>query len=181
MALTRRTAQPWPSTAGWLVPGDNVTALGYAVVQRAFADVGIVEVPPASNRGVRIERYLRRAGVPESLITSGRGWWCAAFVGAVFADCGVPVPADYGSCDAWLPYVGTTASVGSAVLYGVRGNAHHIGIVVRLDPMVLTIEGNRAFAGSTNNGVACDLGPMLRSDVLGYVSPESLVARAKAA
>ena len=52
-------------------------------------------------------------------------------------------------------------------------DAHHIGVVVRLDPMVLTIEGNRGFAGSTNNGVAVDIGPMLRRDVLGYFHPRS--------
>ena len=41
--------------------------------------------------------------------------------------------------------------------------------------MVLTVEGNRGFAGTTNNGVACDIGPMQRKDVLGYISPERLV------
>src|SRR5690349_9723246 len=103
--LIKPAAQEWPNDAGWLVPGENCTKLGYAVVLRAFKDVGIREVPPGSNRGVRIERYLRRANVPESLITSGKGWWCASQTGAVLLDCGVPVPADYGSCDAWLPYI----------------------------------------------------------------------------
>ena len=43
--------------------------------------------------------------------------------------------------------------------------------------MTLTIEGNRSFAGTTsNNGVAVDIGPMLRKDILGYVSPERLKA-----
>jgi len=50
----------------------------------------------------------------------------------------------------------------------VKGDAHHIGLRVRLDPMILTIEGNRGFAGTTNNGVAVDLGPLNRKDVLGY-------------
>lgn len=181
MALYRAPAQTWPNLAGWLVPGENCSTLGYAIVQRAFDDIGILEVPLASNRGVRIERYLRRAGVPEDVIAAGKGWWCAAFVGAVFVDCGVPVPSGYASCDAWLPYVEPEPAVGHAVLYGVRGDAHHIGIVVRLEPMVLTIEGNRAFAGTTNNGVACDLGPMLRSDILGYVNPQKLLDRYKGA
>jgi hypothetical protein len=177
MPLIKPAAQDWPALAGWLVPNENCTTVGYAIIQRAFEDVGILEVPIASNRGVRIERYLRRAGVPEDIIAAGKGWWCAAFVGAVYADCGVPVPRDYASCDAWLPYVEDKPAVGHAVLYGVRGDAHHIGIVARLDPMVLTIEGNRAFAGTTNNGVACDLGPMMRKDVLGYVNPQALIAR----
>lgn len=175
--LIKPKGDAWPNIAGWLVPNENCTTVGYAIVQRAFDDVGIMEVPLASNRGVRIEKYLRRAGVPDDMIRAGKGWWCAAFVGAVFVDCGVPVPRDYASCDSWLPYVEKTPAIGSAVLYGVRGDAHHIGIVVRLSPMVLTIEGNRAFAGSTNNGVACDLGPMLRTDILGYVNPQTLIQR----
>jgi hypothetical protein len=178
MPLTKRKAQTWPADLGWLVPppssGANCTALQYAVCQRANKDVGILEVPIGSNRGVRIDRYLRRAHVPESLITTGRGWWCASQTGAVLIDCGVPVPTDYGSCDAWLPYLDKKPTIGSVVLYGVRGNAHHIGIVVRLTPMVLTIEGNRGYAGTTNNGVACDIGPMNRTDILGYISPEKL-------
>lgn len=187
MPLTKRKAETWPADLGWLVPqpsaGANCTALQYAVCQRAMKDVGILEVPLGSNRGVRIDRYLRRASVPESLITTGKGWWCASQTGAVLIDCGVPVPADYGSCDAWIPYLDTKATIGSVVLYGLkkdgRTDAHHIGIVVRLAPMVLTIEGNRGYAGTTNNGVACDIGPMQRTDVLGYISPEKL-ARAYA-
>lgn len=175
MPLIKPPAQEWPRDAGWLVPRENCTALQYATIARAFKDVGIRENPPGSNRGTRIDRYLREAGVPEDMIKAGRGWWCAAFVGAVFRDCGIPVPAGYASCDAWLPYVTKTPAVGAAVLYGVRGDAHHIGIVVRLDPMD-TIEGNRSFAGTTSNdGVACDYGPMMRRDVLGYVWPERLV------
>jgi hypothetical protein len=177
MRLIKPAAQDWPNVSGWLVPGENCTAIGYALVNRAIADVGILEVPLASNRGVRIETYLRRAKVPDSVIAAGKGWWCAAFVGAVFVDCGIPVPADYASCDSWLPFLSSDAKVGSAILYGVRGDAHHIGIVARLTPMVLTIEGNRAFAGTTNNGVACDLGPMMRRDVLGYIHPETLVEK----
>jgi hypothetical protein len=177
--LVKRKPETWPADLGWLVPPPskeaNCTALQYAVAQRANKDVGILEVPPGSNRGTRIDRYLRRASVPESLISSGRGWWCASQTGAVLIDCGIPVPEDYGSCDAWLPYLEAKPSPVCVVLYGVRGNAHHIGIIVRQAPLVLTIEGNRAYAGTTNDGVACDIGPMLRKDILGYISPERLV------
>lgn len=178
--LMKPAAQAWPADLGWLVPppsvGANCTAIQYAVAQRALKDVGILETPLGSNRGVRIDRYLRRANVPESLITTGKGWWCASQTGAVLIDCGVPVPTDYGSCDAWLPYLEPNPSPVCVVLYGVKGNAHHIGIVVRLAPLVLTIEGNRGYAGTTNNGVACDIGPMQRKDILGYISPERLIA-----
>lgn len=178
--LIKPAPKEWPSDAGWLVTSGaeaNCTQLQYAVVLRALKDVGILEVPLASNRGVRIDSYLRRAGVPESLITSGKGWWCAAAAGAWLLDCGVPVPADYAATAAWLPYIGDEPCPGAIVLYGVNGVPHHIGVLARQKPMVLTIEGNRGYAGTTNNGVACDIGPMLRKDILGYVRPETLVRR----
>jgi hypothetical protein len=179
MRLIKPAPQVWPADLGWLVPPPskeaNCTALQYAVALRANKDVGILEVPLGSNRGTRIDRYLRRANVPESLIQAGKGWWCASQTGAVLLDCGVPVPADYGSCDTWIPFLEQKPAPVCVVLYGVKGDAHHIGIIVRLSPMVLTIEGNRSYAGTTNNGVACDMGPMQRKDILGYISPERLV------
>jgi len=146
-----------------------------------LAYVGVQEVPLASNRGVEIDRWLRWANVPESLITTGKGWWCAAYVGGVLREEGLRVPLDYASCDAWLPYLleGRVPQIGDVVLYGLRKkgkpDAHHIGIVTALTPQLLTIEGNRAFAGTSNNGVAVDIGPMTRTDILGYIPLVSFV------
>lgn len=167
MALRKLAPEGWPADAGWLVPGFNCTPLGYAVVIRALKDVGILEVPLTSNRGVRIDAMAKRAGSPLG------SWWCAIWAGAVMADAGSLIPADYPATDKWLPYCTSKREIGSAVLYGVRGDAHHIGIIVRTEPMVLTIEGNRGFAGTTNNGVAVDIGPMLRTDILGYYAPRA--------
>lgn len=164
MSLRTMSLEPWPATAGWLSE-DNSRPLGRAIVLRAMCDVGILEVPLGSNRGIRIDRYAKRAGSPLG------SWWCAIWAGAVFADCGAVVPVGYASCDSWLPYLTKTPVIGAAILYGVRGDAHHIGIIARLEPMVLTIEGNRGFAGSTNNGLAVDIGPLMRSDILGYFHP----------
>ena len=157
------------------IAGHNCTPLQYAVVLRALKDVGILETPLGSNRGTRIDRMAKRAGSPLG------SWWCAIWAGAVMADAGSLVPEGYAATDNWLPYCVKEPVIGAAVLYGLRKrgpvmpdmDAHHIGVVVRLDPMVLTIEGNRGFAGSTNNGVAVDIGPMLRRDVLGYFHPRS--------
>jgi hypothetical protein len=161
--------EKWDRVAGWLVPGDNCTELEYRIVVRSAIDDGTLENPLGSNRGLRIEKWLRAAHVPESLISTGKGWWCAAWVGAVFRDAGARVPRDYASVDAWLPFLQKTPRPGSAIVYGVRGDGHHIGIVTRLSPLMLTREGNRAFGGISNNGVAVDQGPMNRKDVLGYV------------
>lgn len=173
--LQRLAAEAWPSDAGWLVPGFNSTQLGYAVVLRALKDVGILEVPLKSNRGTRIDAMTKRAGlpVPKDKRTQEGWWWCAIWAGAVMADAGSLVPSGYPACDAWLPYCTKKQEIGSAILYGVRGDATHIGIVVRTEPMVLTIEGNRGFAGTTNNGIAVDIGPQLRTDVLGYYAPRT--------
>lgn len=163
--LQRMKPLTWPTDAGWLVAGYNCTPLQLAVVLRALKDVGILEVPLKSNRGTRIDAMAKRAGSPLG------SWWCAIWAGAVMADAGSLVPTVYAACDSWLPFCTKKLEVGSAVLYGVHGDAHHIGIVVRTTPMVLTIEGNRGYAGTTNNGVAVDIGPMLRTDVLGYYAP----------
>jgi hypothetical protein len=89
------------------------------------------------------------------------------------------VPRGYPLTDTWLPWVIDEPAVGAAILYGLRKkgpvrpdmDAHHIGIVVRLEPVLLTIEGNRGYAGVTNDGVAVDIGPVVRNDILGYFHP----------
>lgn len=185
MALQKLKPVTWPADAGWLVPGYNCTPLGYAVVLRALKDVGILEVPLGTNRGTRIDAMTKRAGLSVSNNPKTPGyWWCAIYVGAVWADCNALVPEQYPAVDAWLPYLRKDADgkiskqpvVGDAIIYGLRKSdgrmdGQHIGIVARITPMVLSIEGNRSFAGTTNNGVAVDLGPVIRRDILGYVSP----------
>lgn len=180
--------KPWPRIAGWLVPGDNCTPLGYRIVMRAFCDVGILEVPNGSNRGTRLDAMNKRAGTPLG------SYWCAIWAGLVLADAGSMVPENYPGTDYWLPYVKdgrekATPEVGDVVIYGLKkagpvvdwGNAHHCGIIVRQrepklgENFLLTIEGNRGYAGTTNDGNAVDIGPMIRADILGYVSPKVAV------
>lgn len=166
MTLITIPQEPWPRIGGWIVPGEDCSALEYAIVRRAFCDLGILEVPLGSNRGTRIDHYAKRGGSPLG------SYWCGLLVGAVFADCGAKVPREYGATKNWLPYVVDTPRIGSAILYGVNGIPHHIEIVVRLAPMMLSIGGNRSYAGtSSNNGVAVDIGPVVRRDILGYIRP----------
>ena len=171
MPLASFPGHEWPRVAGWL-DDSNSTELERKIVERALRDDGINEDPIGSNRGTRIDRYTREAGLTPPV------WWCAVWVGAVFRDCGCLVPVGYPSTDRWLPYLTDTPRIGSAILYGVRGNAHHIGIIARLHPLVLTVEGNRGYAGTTNNGQAVDLGPQKRTDVLGYFRPQLAKAAA---
>jgi hypothetical protein len=175
-ARVTRPAAPWPAPFGWMPK--PIDQLGFRILERARADIGVVETGP--NRGPEIDGYLRRAFVPEALITAGKGNWCAAWVGCIWADAGASVPTDFGSCDAWLPYLipctlaelATTGREGDAVLFGVAGDARHIEILVRTTPKLLSIGGNRGLKGSaTNNGEAVHLDQVTRGDVLGVVRP----------
>lgn len=176
--MVRRPPQPDPRLCGWLVSEGreaNCTPLEHRAALRAMLDVGTLETPLGSNRGVRIDGWARRGGLPPVKDTrTGEGWWwCGLWLCAVLADVGALAPQDGADCDAWVPHLTSIPRPVSVVLYGTRRggvvSAHHIGLVVRLKPMVLSIEGNRGFAGSTNNGVAVDIGPVLRSDILGYI------------
>lgn len=175
-SMVTRKADPWPAAMEWL--GAGVDPLRVRILERARLDVGVLE--EGENRGPRIDRYLRRCFVPEPIILAGRGWWCAAGVGAWFVDAGAKVPQDYGSCDAWLPFMvpatfdtlATVGRPGDAVLFGVPGDAKHIEVLFRTAPRVLTIGGNKSFgAAVSNNGDAVDVHALTRRDVLGVVRP----------
>lgn len=194
----------WPKVAGWIERA-NVDPLRVRIVERMFCDVGIGERPKGSNRSGRIDTYLRRAKVPESVIRSGKGYWCAAWLGAVWVDAGAIMWPNYADCDTWVSwgikhktwtpvehvfgtYNGKTGLwtggytreaqwmglIGSAVLFGIPGDASHIGGVIRADTDYrLTIEGNTTMNGYSRNGTLCDLKNLDESKprVLGFVSP----------
>jgi hypothetical protein len=162
--VVRTPPQPFPRRAGWL-DDSNSTTLERMIVERAFCDLGINEDPKGSNRGIRIDAMTKRAGLTPPV------WWCAVWMGTVFMDCGVLVPVDYPATNAWVPHLEREGRPGWGVIYGVHGVAHHCGILVRQSPLVLTIEGNRGYAGTTNNGQAVDIGPMIRTDIMGYFRP----------
>ena len=174
-------AYPWPRGSGWLVPGVNCTWLEYLIVKRTERDDGILEQPWAPNKGTRIDAMQKRWKLKGE-------WWCAIWVGAVYADCGALVPRWAPKTESWLPYLERTPRPGWAPVYGYRDkygpdqhDSVHIGIATRIaagipkrnaDIDVLTREGNRALGGTaSNNGVAVDQGPMNRTDLLGYFPP----------
>lgn len=188
MGLIRLPTADWPRELGWLVPGHNCTELGYRICSRSLRDAAILEVPNGSNQGIRINAMTLRSGLKPPQ------WWCAILAGTVYIDCEVPVPEGYPLTDNWLPFVRdgqwkATPQPGDAVIYGSRtrgpvvawGNAEHIGIVLRTpekgQKYTITVEGNRGFPGTdTNDGLGVGIGPITRKDILGYVSPDALVA-----
>jgi hypothetical protein len=159
--------------AEWL--SDDVPELERAIVRRAMCDIGIVEMPPGSNRSPRIDEYVAAVGSPVG------SRWCAAAVAAWWRECGAGVPAaNGGSCDAWMRWSkGSDAWTdnprgGSAVVYGRNGIAVHIGVVVRTEPELLSVEGNTSIAGNFDpNGVAVTLKEIALSRVLGYILPRA--------
>ncbi len=158
--------------APWL--GVNHPAMD--VVLRALADIGVCEDPPGSNRGPQVDAYNQAAGAPIG------SYWCASAVGRWWRDAGWAVPPGYASCDHWMQWAkdhgrfSAVPVVGAAVLYGVPGDARHIGLIVRVSPLVLSVEGNTtvegANFGASRNGVAVSLKEVTKADpVLGYVHP----------
>lgn len=153
------------------------TRLG--IIGAAFSDLGVVEMPPGSNRGPEIDEYNRAGGSPLG------SYWCANALAAWFRSAGAmtPGPGRDGSCDEWVKMAkrtktwqpkGSTPVPGDAVVYGTEADANHIGVVVRATPYILTIEGNRSWAGFSRNGECVDLNRTDTSRIVGYVSPRAL-------
>ena len=162
----------WPPMAGWM--DESVGQLERTLVYRAFHDLGICETPLGSNRSGRIDAYNLDAGV-----TVGSAY-CASTYGRWMRDCKCRVPAGYASCDNWLKFARRTGTlvkaprIGYGILYGVGEDAQHIGLVIRVTPLLRTIENNTSISGFDPNGYGCEMknvtDKMLKR-VLGYIKP----------
>ncbi len=106
--------------AGWM------DAAQYAdgqrrLVRRAMRDGNHHESPLGSNRSPYLDALCLWAGSPLG------SYWCAIWLGAVFASSGFRIPYLFPACDYWLPYLVDTKAldpaerVGCAILYGKRG------------------------------------------------------------
>jgi len=159
------------TAAAWL--DDSVPALWQAIVRRAMRDIGIVEMPPGSNRSPTIDEYVGAVGSPAG------SRWCAASVAAWWRDCGADVPSvDAGSCNAWMTWAhrqqlwGDTPAPGNAVVYGHDGLAIHIGVIVRVSPVLLSVEANTSIDGGFDaGGIGVTLKRVTTARVLGYIVP----------
>jgi hypothetical protein len=167
----------WPGEAAF-IDQSTVTPLQFRIVRRALRDVGLCEIPRGSNRSTRIDRYLREAGVPESVIRSGQGFWCAAASGAAYRDAGAKVPLAYAACQNWLNwglrngYLKKDPVVGALVLYGVGNKSNHCGIMIRVDNGYrISLEGNTSLNGYSREGLFYALKETALDKVLGYIHP----------
>ena len=140
----------------------TTSIIGDAIAQTAAAEVGVREVPPDSNRGERVEAYMR-----STWMDSIGGWpWCAAFCCWVIEQVGerhpLPVkrPQTAGAWDyeRWARKVGADLvkpptlddlQPGDIITFTFS----HIGIVESvIGNVITTIEGNTDASGSREGG-----------------------------
>lgn len=166
--MPERVSAPWLDSTNAV----GQSALQNKIVRRAMLDVGICEMPPGSNRSTRINEYVAAVGSPLG------SFWCAAAVAAWFREAGAKTPKiEAGSCDPWVHWAKKNGywyrepKPGYAVVYGTGDDAQHIGVVVRVTPILMSVEGNTSLGGYNRNGVAVDLKEVATSRVLGYIAP----------
>jgi hypothetical protein len=135
-----------------------------AALDFARRNIGVCEDPVGSDRGPEIDAWAREFGSPVG------SFWCALSVGMARKAGGLWIPShDTGSCNEWV-YQATRAGLirkvperGAAVVYTnhtvVHGgrydgqlDAVHIGIVLRVEPVLLSIEGNTVIGTFDRNG-----------------------------
>lgn len=135
------------------------------LLEVAAKEVGVMEQPLGSNRGPRVDEYLRSVGLDP---TKGSWPWCAAFCYWCFrtaiADIEIPMPTSFpprtaGVIDHWNKTNGYkfgaksnyTANPGDIFLMDEGHGLGHMGIIEVVNKDVLTtIEGNTNEDGSRN-------------------------------
>ena len=165
--MTTPSFNPFLLLARWL-PG-GVDAKARIAVQRALCDAFLMEAPPGSNRGKSIDEYNIAAGgrLGDPYCASAfTAWWRAAGLETPPHDAGwwIQHKLKYlppASCDAWRLWAlltdrfTTYPEIGGAVLYGTPEDATHIGMVIRLDPLLMTFEANTSADGKFNREGFC--------------------------
>ena len=149
----------------------------------ALTHIGVCEVPPGSNRGPEIDAWCTEFGSPLG------SYWCAIAVAKARKAGSLWIPFhDVGACNEWLfeaerdGLTTSTPQPGAAVVYGngthvsdgrYQGqlDAVHIGLVLRVEPVLLAIEGNTTLNGESRNGWIQTLKAVDRSRVVTFILP----------
>jgi hypothetical protein len=161
----------------------------------AAAEVGIMEEPPGSNRGPKVNQYLAAVGLDAN---TGNFAWCAAFVYWCFRQASTaltianPAIKTAGAVDVWnlagpkgfRRVTGAEASdsptrvqPGMLFVLATGGGHGHVGFVESCTGVVLTtIEGNSNEGGSREGvGVFRRVGRRINTINLGFVDYSSRV------
>lgn len=170
--------------APWLP--DDFDSLRRDIIHRAMCDLGILEMPPNSNRSGRIDEYANAVGSPLGSA------YCAIAMSAWLREIGAAIPPrEAGSCDRWLSW-GENQGLrrppsenpvpGDVVLYGTGRDAWHCGVVIRVYlgatwRIILTVEANTSVGGSQviRNGNAFAMKTVDESKVLCYLTPKQVL------
>jgi hypothetical protein len=156
---------------------EELLNIGLKIVKFAKKDIGTTEnpLPPnkPENSGARVLEMLRNTGI------NGPAYWCAAAVTTWYKSAGARYPKPgSASCDVWMSWAkknnlfSTTPVVGAAILYGTSSDAHHIGIVEKIENgIITTIEGNTSGGGFSRNGVGVFRKTPNKKTIVGYVLP----------
>lgn len=150
----------------------------------ALTNIGVCEDPPGSNRGPEIDAWTREIGSPLG------SYWCAIAVAKARKEGGLWIPHFMaGACNEWVYEAKRFGLVidepvaGAAVVYTnhtriLAGryvgqlDAIHIGLVLRVTPVLMAIEGNTTLGRFDANGYVQTLKEVDRSRVLCYVAPD---------
>jgi hypothetical protein len=152
-------------------------------IEFALSHVGVCEDPVGSNRGPEIDAWAQEFGSPLG------SYWCALSVGKARKTGGLWIPShDVGACNEWVLQATRAGLIrqdpepGAAVLYTngkkiVGGrydgqlDAVHIGLVLRVKPVLFAIEGNTVISAFDRNGFVQALKEVDTKRVLSYVAP----------
>lgn len=152
-------------------PNPIVTQAGSALQGRtleiAAGEIGVTESPLGSNRGPKVDEYLRYAGLDPA---AGSYAWCAAFASWCFGQASTslgaadPAPRTAGALDFWNaagrmklhrvspPEAAANPGLvtpGMVFILSTGGGHGHVGLVEKIQGVVLTtIEGNTNDNGS---------------------------------
>lgn len=137
-----------------------MTELAAKVLESAMADLGITEHPAGSNRGERVDEFIRSVGLDP---TAGSFPWCAAFVSYHIQQAAAALswPLTFkrsASCHRLVELnyrVALAAPIDGCVFVHLQADGHgHAGFVVeaRPDGSISTLEGNSDANGSRTGG-----------------------------
>ena len=162
---------------------DQVSACVRCALDFALSNIGVCENPPGSNRGPEIDDWAREFGSPLG------SFWCALAVGKARKVGGLWTPShDVGSCNEWVyqarqaKLLSRTPAPGAAVVYtnwkqltagryAAQFDAVHIGLVLRVEPVLMSIEGNTTLGKYDRNGFVQALEEVDQDRVYTYILP----------
>lgn len=152
------------------------------VIKIAQKEIGVIEKPPGSNRGARVEEYL-------SSVKIGPGnAWCAAFVYWCFQQASFklnrvnPLVRTAGCMQHWLNTKGVKIASADAIsnpsliepgaifIISRGGDKGHTGIVTGIRAgYIQTIEGNTNSSHSAEGGSVCELWRKIDTINMGFI------------